>query len=511
MPQKQKAKKRTGRVGGFAGQNSGEIGDCYSIVKLNTPKSITGGFSGENIGGISHSFYTGAIRNITGGLTCDGIGANEKSYFFHTESEKSKKLEKLRDKEAGVQTKAVKDAEDIPEFLSDLGFDVEEIWEYTDKPQVMRFIPDKWLFDITESPLYKTTEMEAVTIGSADELFVFAKAVNDGDKEFSTAYIQLENDIDLKGKEWEPIGFELSKAFTGVFDGNGYKITNFKIKSKDTKAKGFFGYLKGEVYNLTVDCEIKTRKQDMASGGIAAYCENGIIGYCAAIINCQLFNANCSSGGLVAANTGKIFQSYAAGKISAIAIPWWWWLLPLLPLLLLLLLLLPTQPEEIPVFAPPWVDPNIERMPGDPGEVRTDRNFVSFEFEQEILVNLSTGECIFNFRNPSSSNHDIVVQLQMTDEEAIKAMGSTGRTAEEQALLERSPGYEPENYRTILAESGAIPVGHRLDNLILSIQPNGARLSPGEYPAIAFLIFYDKDSHSRAMLESQLPVKLIVN
>ena len=56
-----------------------------------------------------------------------------------------------------------------------------------------------------------------------------------------------------------------------------------------------------------------------------------------------------------------------------------------------------------------------------------------------------------------------------------------------------------------------MPPGYRLDNLRLMEQPNGAVIPPGQYDAIAFLIFYDIHTNSRAMLESQLPVAINVH
>ena len=43
-------------------------------------------------------------------------------------------------------------------------------------------------------------------------------------------------DIDLKGKEWTPIG-NSSNRFKGIFDGNGHKIKNLKIYINNMKMK----------------------------------------------------------------------------------------------------------------------------------------------------------------------------------------------------------------------------------------------------------------------------------
>jgi hypothetical protein len=369
----------------------------------------------------------------------------------------------------------------------------------------MRFNPQNWLYetDLTGG---------ATVISSAEELIELSRAINEGDHSLASGTIRLEEDIDLGGKEWEPIGNDLSRAFKGTFDGCGHTIKNFVIKSKQTKAKGFFGYLKGEVYNLTVECRIRDKHRGIA-GGIAAFCEEGVIGCCAAVANIRCGRGG-RYGGLVGANTGRIFHSYSAGKITSVKIPWYW-LLPLLPLLLLLLLFLfpraGTNADSLPVFAPVPQDIGIIAIPGAAEPQVTDGNFVSFQFENKIDVNTTTGECLLNFMNPGTSNHDMVVQLQITDAQAISIMGSTGRSDEEQQKLEANPKYDPENYRTILAESGAIPPGFQLQNLTLIEQPNGATLPPGEHSAIVYLIFYNMETHNRAMVESQLPVVISVH
>ena len=507
------AKQRGRHIGGFAAQNSGKIIDCYSIVGLKTKKDITGGFAGENFGVLSRDFYRGSVHSLNGGLVCINKGQTPQSYFFHDESRDSKHLTVLQDSGLGIQADMVRRSEDTEQFIEELGFDLKSVWQYIRGSSLLKFIPEKWLFDVTQSPLYaRYLGGEVTVIRTADELFTFAHNINNGDKKLASAYIRLENDIDLGGREWEPIGHNLTSAFTGLFDGCGYKISNFKIKSKKVKAMGFFGYLKGEVYNLTVDCAVKGA--GCTAGGIAAYCEGGVIGYCGAIVEIRCKNSDC--GGLVGSNTGTIFRSYAAGKISNIVIPWLWFApIPLLLAGILLIMTMPFGPlsvdTDLPIFKPVPTDPGIVRIPGEAASSKTGSNFVTFEFEREIDVNLSTGDCVFNFKNPGYSNHDIVIQLQLLDTDAVKAMGSTGRSSEEQKSLDENPQYDPANYRTVIAESGSVSVGYSLENLRLLSQPNGAKIKPGQYDAIVFLIFYDAKTHNRAMLESQFPVTINVH
>ncbi|MEG0091332.1 MAG: hypothetical protein RSA20_05895, partial [Oscillospiraceae bacterium] len=411
-------------------------------------------------------------------------------------------------------------------------------WEMHDGKALLRFIPDNWLYKVEQSKGFGRylievpdtpnaqdgtgetaaapdstgetsaphTQVPATVITTADELWELAKQINEGNRELAAAYIRLEDDISLGGKEWMPIGYDRTCPFTGIFDGGGHTIKNFVIKDKKTENKGFFGFIKGgEVYNLSVDCHMKG---GTCSGGIAAQSEGGIIGCCAAVI--ELSGKNGSFGGLVGRNTGDIFQSYTAGRIFFILIPWWWGL-PLLGLLLLLLFTMTRLPGLLPTFAPVPYDKDQIPIPNETFTPNTDGNFVSFQFEQKIDVDLVTGLCKFAFKNPGNSNHNIVVQLQFTDAQAVRVMGSTGRTAAEQKKLSDNPNYDPETYRMVIAESGAIRPGHQLEDLRLVRQANNATVPPGDYNAMVYLVFYDIETNNRAMLESQLPVVISVH
>ncbi|MEG1461260.1 MAG: hypothetical protein RSC51_07790 [Oscillospiraceae bacterium] len=518
--------KKTGRLGGFAAQNSGKIENCYSVVRMDTKGLTAGGFAGENTGVISKSYSHCKIKGLTGGFCGDGGGETEEScYFFHEEKEGSKKIQNLCDSIRGQRLKEIKTDEDV----TDLGFDLETIWEHQDGKAPLRFITENWLYNVKQSEGFRRylteapnppnefessggtavahrTQVQVTVVTTADDLWELARLINEGDRALASAYIRLEDDISLGGKEWIPIGRDRTCAFTGIFDGGGHTIKNFVIKDKKTENKGFFGFIKGgEVYNLSVDCHMKG---GTCSGGIAAQNEDGIIGCCAAII--EVAGKNGSFGGLVGRNTGTIFQSYTAGRIFFILIPWWLGL-PVLGLLLLLIFVLPNLSGILPTFAPVPYDEDQIPIPNEDIAPNTDGNFVSFQFEQKIDVSLATGACTFAFKNPGNSNHNIVVQLQFTDAQAVRVMGSTGRTAKEQKKLAANPDYDPETYRTVIAESGSIRPGYQLEDLQLTRQPNGARIPPGDYNAMVYLVFYDIGTNNRAMLESQLPVVISVN
>lgn len=515
--------KRTSRIGGFAAQNSGTIKNCYSVVRLNTKGQISGGFAGENSANISHSYSYCRLRGLTGGFAGDNGGDTEENcYYLHNEKAGSKRLQKLSDSLRGQRLKELKKSEDAAR----LGFDMEAVWEFKDTGTPLPFIAEHWMFDVQHAtnigryaiPLsedmptdesdveaeVESTGIQVIAIRDPEGLWELAQHINDGDQELAASFIRLEADIDLGGKEWLPIGNNRTYPFTGIFDGQGYTIKNFVIKNKKVENKGFFGFVNGgEVYNLSVDCIIRG---GTCCGGLIAQNEGGIVGCCSAVI--YIKGKKGSFGGLVGRNTGTIFQSYSAGIISAAIIPIWWLLIPLSLLILLLLFLKPAS--LLPTFAPVPYDKDAIPIPGESIMPSTDENFVSFQFKQEITVPLDTGLCKFEFKNPGNSNHNIVVQLQFTDAQAVRVMGSTGRSQTDQQKLDDTPGYDPENYRTVIAESGSIQPGYQMEELRMVNHSNGATIPPGKYNAMVYLVFYDIETNNRAMLESQLPVVIEV-
>ncbi|GEM_PF-429043 len=490
------------RAGGFAAQNGGTILNCYSTVMLKAKCTATGGFVGENDGSISKSFCGGRLGHLTGGFVGVGGGSQKDGcYFFYAGKNDGGKLSALFDGYLGQQIKNIKNAQDT----ENLGYDLQTIFEYTEGEKVpLRFNPENWLFDTERD----CGTAPSVLIKTADELYELAEKINGGDRGLAGAHIALEHDLDLGGREWIPIGSDRTNAFTGVFDGAGHTVKNFVVKNKSVQDKGFFGFLKGKVYNLSVDCILR---DGLCVGGIAARCDGGTIGCCSAVVG--ISGKAEDAGGLVGRNSGVIFQSYAGGVLETEAIPWRWLLLPVIfALLAVLIWSFSNARNSIPIFAPVPYDPDAVINPEESGDAsQPGGNFVSFQFEQNIDVDLSAGLCNFNFKNPGESNHNIVVKLQFTDSQAVTIMGSTGRTEKEQKKLESTEGYDPDTYRVTIAESGAIRPGYLLENLRLVDQANGATVPPGSYNAVAYLIFYDKDTNERAMLESQLPVVITVH
>lgn len=91
---------------------------------------------------------------------------------------------------------------------------------------------------------------ELVEIATKDQLVAFANRVNGGDG-MSGVLVKLTDNIDLAGMEWTPIGqtgtsYGATNYFQGIFDGQGYTISNMTItKTNDGEhyAAGFFGFI----------------------------------------------------------------------------------------------------------------------------------------------------------------------------------------------------------------------------------------------------------------------------
>lgn len=214
-----------------------------------------------------------------------------------------------------------------------------------------------------------------LTVSTAQELKDFADAVNNGSTigtssiEARIARVLQTADIDLTGiDDWTPIGNYVSPSdnyFQGSYNGNGYTISNLKIKSGESYM-GLFGLVIGESsstpavltgihlrnvdidvsHNSDISCgaiagsigsdavitfcsaqgEIKTdmnqqRQTDNHSGGIIGdNGSSGTISYCRADVKVTASsdasdaNRECNAGGIAGKNDGTILACEASGS-----------------------------------------------------------------------------------------------------------------------------------------------------------------------------------------------------
>ena len=131
-------------------------------------------------------------------------------------------------------------------------------------------------------------------IATADDLVAFAAAVNAGESIVNwmnaDGKVVLLNDIDMSSvTSWTPIGASAfnwasnalsltsGKMFTGYFDGQGYKIKNFKMVCDNTVAGSAWGLFGGlgagaVVENLVIDesCSLELNATNQTDCGVVA-------------------------------------------------------------------------------------------------------------------------------------------------------------------------------------------------------------------------------------------------
>ena len=154
-------------------------------------------------------------------------------------------------------------------------------------------------------------------IKTVDDLLAFSKAVNNGEYDKNKdAVVVLENDLDLTGVVWTPIGnvFDengyIEHCFSGKFYGNGHTISNIDFTSiygKDLLV-GFFGDIEeAEVSGLTIEGNLDVTNTDneyTVYGTIAGFAGDCTISDCVSNVS---FNNN---GKYVYGFIGMVGQAY---------------------------------------------------------------------------------------------------------------------------------------------------------------------------------------------------------
>ena len=158
-------------------------------------------------------------------------------------------------------------------------------------------------------------------------------------RNYLNAYFELTADIEFtesdfaeggtfcnNGAGWEPIGNSKTNPFTGVFDGNGYKISGLYINLEASSGvyAGLFGYNKGTIQNVAlVDGNISLKNTTSSSninvGGIAG--ENyGTVrnSYNTGTVTGEstYYNARVYIGGVVGYNDETVESCYNTGTVN---------------------------------------------------------------------------------------------------------------------------------------------------------------------------------------------------
>jgi len=132
-----------------------------------------------------------------------------------------------------------------------------------------------------------------LSLSTPAQLVAFAAAVNGGST-FEGKTVYLENDVDMTGIEWKPIGNVNgypSKTFAGTFDGQNHTIANLTCddKTAENATAGFFGSVTGDVKNLTMT-DVTITSLHFA-GAICGYCSTN----CSVFENCHVIGGTITS------------------------------------------------------------------------------------------------------------------------------------------------------------------------------------------------------------------------
>jgi hypothetical protein len=159
------------------------------------------------------------------------------------------------------------------------------------------------------------TEQDPYLISSATDMNEIGAEPNDWDK-----YFALTADIDLSsfmGTQFNIIGND-SNAFTGVFDGNGWTVSNFTYTTTGMDNIGLFGYVHGvnaEIKNLGLIAPNVDGGAGAYIGALVGVLEDGTISGCG--IEDGSVSGSLAVGGLVGrSDHGTISNCYTTDSVS---------------------------------------------------------------------------------------------------------------------------------------------------------------------------------------------------
>jgi len=316
-------------AGGIIGDNGvAKIKNCYNTATVfaSGASAYTGGITGRNAasGEINNTYNAGIVsvsasssNAFSGGITGDNSGMAVNCYYLDNISKGTGKSPDIGVKLTSAQMKIK---------MSYVGFDFDAVWDITGRTDY-EFPTLRSLYDYEET----AENMTDFSGGNGKPYNPYRiKTKNDLDnmRKYTGASFVLENNIDFSlsdfeetggfyngGEGWMPVGENDTNAFSGSFDGGGYKISGILVNAKvSRKYSGLIGYNAGTVKNLELSGVVTSAGTH--AGGFAGY-NNGIITGC---INNSAVSASAHAGGIAGFGmNGKIENCRNTGAISATA------------------------------------------------------------------------------------------------------------------------------------------------------------------------------------------------
>lgn len=479
--------KKEAIISGFTGINTGTIKNCYSKMQIKAKRNASG-FCGVNSGTIQSSFCENkqsAKKNIIS--FCKNTKGIEDCFSIQ---EEKKHAEAILDKSYSIRR------EHVNSKLEKSGtWKKKDIWKELNGS-----------LELVAKQYNETLDTESeIHISNEQDLLAFIKGVNEGLDEYACARVLLEQDLDFKGKKIPSIGKSELTPFRGLFNGNGHQIRNVIIKDKKQEAVGLFGYLKDAVVeNLRADLIVHGGTY---TGALAGVSDNSRIAGCHVVTSCD---GTYCLGGLVGKNNGTIEGCSCTGQLKTQVAPVVYAATGSVASAAMVAgvaayLLMGGKDGNVRYPAIP-VSEEAVPIEGDHDKPEAKGHSILYAMNTEITAKTGKKTADIKFQNPGKSNHNIVVEIQITDKELEKKIGKTGRSQEEM----NEKDYDAETSRYTIAKTGAIPPGYEQETVALTTLEDGTVLPKGTYQAVAYLNLYDIKTNEKAMVNAQTPVTLVI-
>ena len=193
---------------------------------------------------------------------------------------------------------------DASEYAYDIDMsNSESDWERsTDTGSIMELADKQWAYD--NAPEFHVSNAEELA-----SVVYYVNAFSDGSETYS---IYIEDDIDLEGYDWKPIGWTdmgNNHCFRGLVDGKGHTINGMRIVEQKAQA-GFIGYgLFVEMKDISfTDALVYSER----SAGIAGGEIYGTTTWTGVNVQGEVDSGNDECGAIIALASGESFIDCSA-------------------------------------------------------------------------------------------------------------------------------------------------------------------------------------------------------
>lgn len=335
------------KVGGIAGEGRGAIKNCYVLADVSASGKFAGGITGDTYNlAIENCYYSGMVSasGSAGGIVGNTWGGGIENCVSLAKSVTGSNANRIAgslnygakaennyawsdpalsaDDAAGLNgAKLTYENGTLSKQFSAIFDNTDSAWEFTkDGLPILKGVGGTQL---SELPKCMTgvgfdgfgIKTNPYLIEDAEDLITLAQKVNGGEK-YENTYFKQTTDINLNNTEWTPIGTIINKRgkpFKGIFDGDGYQITNLKVTGNSDNA-GLFGYTQdATIKNCNVTGEV-SGSSDV--GGVVGNADGKT-----QILSCS-FRGDVTGedsyiGGIAGSARGTIRNCYALADVTA--------------------------------------------------------------------------------------------------------------------------------------------------------------------------------------------------